>query len=342
MNASEPLPITMPYDKYKEGTRDAIQFFDKKVQGYTDIKEIFHFISSDDSAYKVQLQNGESVNYLPTKSFSMKVNPDEVIKQGVVAADEKGRLADTIRWKYTSNFVTKDNLAFIDILAHNDWKRPICFTITVGQDNMMGLQPYLYKEGFTYHLIPFKADTAIRDQLGKTHTMVMYNNIMTKFKWGNFKNAKYLDPESTTMFYPVLLSTILDLSQNLQIDGHKDLAVKVLHKYDQEMPDIYPDMNTARNKYFLVANAYGLGDVVFANKFVNSIDNYLTDQLDYNYSVLQGSPENVDDRTVQLGLSLLNGLASIAKENRQTALASKLEAQMKSYEGKFASLIGKQ
>ena len=78
----------------------------------------------------------------------------------------------------------------MDILAHNNWKRPICFTITVGQENMMGLQPYLYKEGFTYHLIPFKPDTANRDQLGKTNSLVMYDNMMNKFKWGNFKTCE--------------------------------------------------------------------------------------------------------------------------------------------------------
>jgi len=88
-----------------------------------------------------------------------------------------------MKWKYTSNFVTKDNLAFLDILAHNNWKRPIMLYHYCRQENMMGLQPYLYKEGFTYHLIPFKPDTASRDQLGKTNTLVMYDNIMNKFKW---------------------------------------------------------------------------------------------------------------------------------------------------------------
>src|SRR3569833_3098403 len=33
MNNSEPLPITMPYDKYKEGVRDVIYFDDKKLPG---------------------------------------------------------------------------------------------------------------------------------------------------------------------------------------------------------------------------------------------------------------------------------------------------------------------
>jgi hypothetical protein len=34
MNQSEPLPITMPYDKYKDGVRDVIYFNDAKIAGY--------------------------------------------------------------------------------------------------------------------------------------------------------------------------------------------------------------------------------------------------------------------------------------------------------------------
>ncbi len=342
MNESEPLPIMMPYEKYKEGVRDAIQFYDKKLTGYSDVKEVYDFLLNDDTASnaKVQLQSGEYVNYLPTKNFKINVNPDEVIKNGVIPASQRSLLADTMKWKYPSNFVTKDNLAFIDILAHNNWKRPICFTITVGQENMLGLQQYLYKEGFTYHLIPFKVDTANRDQLGKTNNMVMYDNIMNKFKWGNYKTAKYLDPESTTMFYPVILSTVIDLTQNLSLQGDKAKALNVLHKYDQEMPDIYPFVDVARSKYYLVANAYHLGDIGYANRYVNSIEAYLVDQLDYNYSQLQNSPDNIDTRTVQLGLSLLNGLNQLAKENHQTAISNKLQAQIKDYEGKFKSIMG--
>lgn len=342
MNESEPLPITMPYDKYKEGVRDAIQYYDKSIVGSTDLKEVFDFITSDEDAAKVELQDGSKVNYLPTKSFKLNINADQLIKDGVITAEQKSRVIDTMKWKYTSNFVTKDNLAFMDILAHNNWQRPICFTITVGQENMMGLQPYLYKEGFTYRLIPFKPDTANRDQLGKTNSLAMYDNIMNKFKWGNYKTAKYLDPESTTMFYPVILSTMLDLTQNLIQDGHKDLALKVLHKYDAEMPDIYPFIDLARSKYYLVATAYVLNDFAFANRYVNSIDTYLTDQLDYNYNQLQKDASGVDPRAVQMSMQIINGVSQLAKENHQTAIAAKLDKQLKDYESKFAPIMGKQ
>jgi hypothetical protein len=63
-------------------------------------------------------------------------------------------------WTFNGKYVTKDILAMMDILAHNNWKRPIYFATTVPDDNLMGLGKYLYSEGFANRLLPLKADTA--------------------------------------------------------------------------------------------------------------------------------------------------------------------------------------
>jgi hypothetical protein len=342
MNQSAPLPITMPYDKYKEGVRDVIYYNDAKIAGYTDVKEVFDFITSDDKSMQGQNQGGESVNYLPTKKFKLKINADDVIKNGVITADQKSKLDTAMQWTYTSNYVTKENLAILDMLAHNNWKRPICFTTTIGSSNLIGLQPYLYKEGFTYRLIPFKADTANQDQLSKTNSLVMYDNMMNKFKYGNFKTAKYLDHESTNMFYPVLLTTFLDLARNLEKEGHPDLALKVLHKCDDVLPDLNPYIDVAGRKLFMAQIAYRLGDPKLGNKIVNAIDSFLTDQLNYNYYQLQNGGGNINLRDVQIGLQVLNGIAEFSKAGHQDALSNKLSAQLKDYATKFSSVLGKE
>ena len=339
MNQSAPLPITMPYEKYEEGVRDVIYFDDKKIPGFVDVKDIFDFITSDDKRTQVQYQNGEYGNYLPTKSFKITVNPDTILKYGVITPDQKNKLDTILKWKYTSNYITKENLAMIDILAHNNWKRPICFTTTIGQENLIGLQPYLYKEGFTYHLIPFKPDSTNKDQLAKINSLVMYNNLMTKFKYGNMKNARYLDHESTTMFYPVLITTFFDCAQGLIKDGHPDLALKILHKYDQVMPDFNPGLEVVDRKIFLSQTAYQLHDIVLGNKFVNSAVSYITDQLDYNYSLLQNNSGELSSRDVQYNISFINALVGITEENHLTALNNSLKAQLKGYESKFASIL---
>ena len=341
MNASAPLPITMPFDKYKEGVRDIMYYNDAKIPGSVEVKDVFDFLTSDDNRAKLKYQNGDSMNYLPTKNFKLTVNADEVIKNGVVSADQKSRLTDTMEWKYAGNYITKDHLAMLDILAHNGWKRPICFTTTMSTESMFGLLPYLYKEGFVYHLIPFKPDPAVTDQAGKTNSLVMYNNIMNKFKFGNYKHAKYLDNVSSSQFYLSMEITFNDLAHGLIKDGRTDMALNAIHKFDEKMPDINPDIDTAAHKFFLAQTAYKLDDIKLGNRYIKSVDNFITDQLDYNYALLQDNKEGIDSRTVQLGMQLLNGMTDSAKSSHQTELSNHIAEQLKDYENKFTALVGK-
>ena len=342
MNESAPLPITMPYEKYEEGVRDVIYFDDKKIPGSVEVKDVFDFITSDNKEMQVQYSSGDFGNYLPTKNFKITVNAADVIKNNVVSPEQQSRIAPTIEWKFTSNYITKENLAMLDILAHNNWVRPICFTTTIGQENLIGLQQYLYKEGFAYHLMPLKPDTSTKDQLGKTNSLVMYNNMMNKFRYGNFKNARYLDHESTTMFYPVMVTTFQDLADGLIKDGHPDLALKALHKFDEVMPDFNPGLEVADRKIFMAQTAYSLHDPALGNKLVNSIDYYITDQLDYNYNILQSNSGSLNTRDIQYGISFINGLVGMTADNHQTALNNKLKSQLKDYESKFSSIMSRQ
>jgi hypothetical protein len=339
MNQSAPLPITMPYDKYKEGVRDIIYYSDAKLPGYVNIKEIFDFVTSDDKSMQGQSQGGDYVNYLPTKNFAIPVNADEVIKAGVIKPEQRSKLTTSVDFTYTSNYLTKENLAIIDILAHNNWKRPICFTTTIGNDNLIGLQPYLYKEGFTYHLIPFKADTANHDQLSKTNSLVMYDNMMNKFKYGNFKTAKYLDHESTGMFYPVMLTTFLDLTQSLIEEGENEKALKLLHKYDEVLPELNPYIDVAGRKLFLAQAAYHLGDTKLGNKIAGNINAYLLDELDYNAYLIKNNKDGVNVRDIRIGLQILNGLAEYTKTANQTELNNKFDAELKGYVSTFSSVL---
>ncbi len=342
MNASEPLPITMPFDKYKAGTRDVIYYNDGKIAGPVELKTVFDFITSDDPQFKATYQDGSTANYLPTKNLRLTVNADEVVKNGVITPDQKSQLAEVMEWKYPANFVTKDNLAMLDILAHNDWKRPVCFTAFMPSSSMFGLQQYLYKEGFVYHLIPFKTGEEVSGGV-KTNSLVMYNNVVNKFKFGNFKQARYLDNVSAQQFYPNMVATFHELAEGLIKDGHRDMALKAIHKFDEKMPDIDPDIDTATQKYFLAQTAYKLDDMKLGDKYLKSIDNYITDQLDYNYAMLKNNNgEAMDPRTIQIGMQLLNSMADTTRSKNETAFSDQLQAQLKDYENKFAVLMNRQ
>jgi hypothetical protein len=169
----------------------------------------------------------------------------------------------------------------------------------------------------------------------------MYDNVMNKFRFGNYKTARYLDHESTNMFYPVLVTTFLDLARGLERDGHPDLALKALHKYDAVLPDLFPYIDIAGRKLFMAQIAYRLHDVALGNKIVNGIDRHLTDQLDFNYYQLKNNGTNLNLRDVQISLEVLNGMARYTTGAGQNQLSNKFNAQLKDYEAKFAGVLGR-
>ncbi len=341
MNESAPLPITMPNDKFKQGVRDVLYLNDRNIPGSTELKEVFDFLTSDNPQAKVQYQNGESDNYMPTQKLKMTINADDLVKTGTIPATEKDRVLPVMEWKYNSKYVTKDNLAMMDILAHNNWKRPVYFSITVGSENLMGLDKFLYDEGFANRLLPLKPDTTAAAG-ENANTLIMYNNMMTKFKWGNMKNARYLDHESLTMFYHIIVKQFISLADHLIKEGHPDLAKNVLHRFDDVMPDLYPYTDEAAQKYYLIEDAYKINDMQFGNAWAAKVDNYLIDVLSYNAKQLAANnTDAVQQREVQLSMSVLNALVNLTKEHNQTALNAKYSAQLKDYEGKLSSVLGR-
>ncbi|MCJ8211645.1 DUF2723 domain-containing protein [Mucilaginibacter sp. RS28] len=341
MNTSAPLPITMPNEKFVAGVRDVLYLNDRNLPGSIELKEVFDFVTSDSQDAKIQYENGESDNYLPTQNFKITNNPDEVVSTGTVPAQLKDKIDPVMSWKYPSRYLTKDNLAMIDILAHNNWKRPVYFAITVGNDNMIGLDKYLYNEGFAYRLMPLKPDTAAQP-LEVTNTLTMYNNMMNKFKWGNMKHARYLDHESTVMFYPLIMKQFSTLSDHLVAEGHTDLAKNLLKRFDEVMPDLYPYTEVSARKFYMVESGYKAGEPQLANKWANELDTYLDAVLSYNSDLLKDNADGVNTHDVQLCMSILNGLVGLTKDNQQTALSAKLDKQFKDYESKLSSILARQ
>nr|WP_294796329.1 DUF2723 domain-containing protein [uncultured Mucilaginibacter sp.] len=334
MNDSAPLPITMSNEQFKTGVRDVLYYNDEKIAGAVELKEVFDFMLSDRKETKLQYQNGEETNYLPTKNLKITVNKDDVLKSNTVPAAMQNRLTDTMTFTYPGGYVAKDNLALMDILTHNNWKRPIYFTVTAPNSVMLGLDKYLYSEGFAMRLLPLKPDTSATAGESVNST-AMYNNMMTKFKWGNIKTAKYLDHESLTMFYPLINRLYLNLIEGLMKDGKTAEAKLALNKYMTELPSFIPVQEAAIRKYYMADVAYKLGETATGDKLATLIDDYLVNSLTFNYTQFKDGKTGLDNNDIQLGLSLLNGLVGTTKNYNKTGLSKKYEAQLKDFSSKF-------
>ncbi len=327
INEADPLPITMSNDKFVQGVRDVIRYYDYKFAEPIELENLFDVLTSDNDNDKVQMQDGSRENILPTKSFKITINPQEVLATKTVSAALKDSITPVMQWTYNKAYVTKTELAMLDILAHNNWKRPIYFAVTVPSSNYIGLEKYLYNEGFAYRLVPLKAPAAdsTQDEPDRVNTDQMYNNIINKFKWGNMKNARYLDPESTRMI-ATIIKTFNTLASKLLAEGRTEEAKKVLNKSMEVVPDQNNQFYFVLHRYYTADLLYKVNETAEANKLVT----YTADYIDKELTFL-GGQSSPDMNNIQLGVSVMNELIKITEANKQTALNTQLK-------NKFAAL----
>ena len=337
VNQAKGLPISMPDEKFVLGVRDVMGYQDYQVQGPVELKNLFEILTSENDADKATYQDGSKENFLPTKNFKITVDPQQIISSGTLSADKKDMLAPTMEWSYNKNYVTKTELALLDILAHNDWKRPIYFAITVPSDNYIGLDNYLYNEGFAYRLLPLKqpvvTDSTTQEKPELTNTEVMYTNMMTKFKWGNMKKASYLDPESLRMSFTIINHFNI-LAENLYKEGRIEEARKALLKCMEVVPDENYSLNFTIRKYYMANLLYKVKEPGKANELISNTATYVEDQLNY-LSAIAKTKENLNSREIQLGLYVMGEMIKLTQQNGQKDLNKKLQARYSSMESKF-------
>ena len=180
---SEPIDISWASDKYNLGKRDYLPYYDRGVKGSVELKELVDFMGSDKAEAKARTNSGEEINYFPTKNIRLTIDSAQVIANGVVSPENADKIVKTMEWSIGGSYLMKNDLMILNILANNNWKRPIYFATTVGSDNYLNLEPYFQLEGLAYRVVPIRTEVAQQEIVpGRVEVDKMYNNVMNKFK----------------------------------------------------------------------------------------------------------------------------------------------------------------
>ncbi|SJZ82776.1 Amino acid transporter [Chitinophaga eiseniae] len=294
VNQSAAVPMSWTPDKYQGETRNYIRFFDPgNIPADRDfpLKDIMDFMGSDDEHSKINTQDGGAENFLPTRNLFIPVNKDEVLKYGVVNAKDADKILPKVPIKVTKSYLLKNDLAVYDIIATNNWKRPIYFTSPTD----LGLNDYLQTDGLAYHLVPLPKPTAT-DPLGmdiNANIGVMYENLMHKFAFGGAQTVgTYFDePNRKMLMYLRQSFTRLSVAMT-QGGAAKDSAIAVLAYMDKNVKEVnFPyAMTTPGNmhNYTSLQTVYAhyiAGDYKRGDELSNQIIKDCQQQLRYYQSL---------------------------------------------------------
>ncbi|MBF45593.1 MAG: hypothetical protein CMD38_04900 [Flavobacteriales bacterium] len=301
-----PIPSSMSWEKYKQGTRDYIIIKDNK-KGYVEVEDVVNFISSDNDKTKGFTRNGEKANYCPTNKLKITIDKDDVIKKGVVPESYRSRIVDEIKWELKGNGFGKNEMMVLDILANFNWERPIYFAITVGSGNFMGLEKYFQLEGLAYRFVPYLAKSN-DGQTGEIACDIMYDNLINKFKWGNMQDPSiYLDETNMRMTMN-FRNNFSRLSDALIQKEEYDKAEIVLDKCLEIMPHKAIPFN-----YFnlpIAEGYYKIGKMEKASEVVSILIETYFDELDYYNSIDEKLLNNMQ-RDFQIANQIISSMYNL-------------------------------
>lgn len=312
--SSDAVPFDRSEIKYRQGTRDAIILDGRrnKKGNYIDIKDAMD-ICFDDS--KTTLGgNGKQMNYLPTNKFRLKADSARLVTNGTVRPEDAHKIVD-VEWTIGKQYLYKASLMVLDMLAHNNWERPIYFAVTTGGDAYIGLEQYFQLEGLAYRLVPVKHKKANNPNIeGGIASDIMYDNMMNKFQWGNMDDTTgvYMDETNRRMVVNLRLQ-FNNLASELIEEGKGAQALKALDK----CVDVMPEKNIPYDRVMLA-----LVDSYLKLGMSDSLINTNLSQEDKQIAKLHGEKIAVRlfeilEEDLNYYMSLDNNFASVIQKSKE-------------------------
>ncbi|OIQ29404.1 MAG: hypothetical protein BM564_06825 [Bacteroidetes bacterium MedPE-SWsnd-G2] len=247
---SAPIPSQLTHSQYSYGTRDYIM--KREISKDTlPIDRFMTWVSSENPKTKlkyVMAQEGEDVsaypsqllnsNYFPTENVRIPVDKQSVLEHGIVKPEDADLIVPHIDIRIKGGALYKNRLLMLDVVANNNWERPIYFSGgSFGDDDYIWMKDYLQLDGLCYKLVPIKTPVSRANpyDMGRVDSDLMYEKVMS-WEWGNSGSDEIYHDVETRRNGITYRGNLARLIEKLINEGQLDKAEKVADLAMEKMP----------------------------------------------------------------------------------------------------------
>jgi hypothetical protein len=333
---SAPLPVTLPQKKYYDGINNQI-FIVEKTKDPVDIATVIDWVKSENKGTKVQVSSSELLDIIPTRTIRIPVDKSIVIASGTVKPQDSAKIVPYIDIKLKGNSILKSQLIVLDILAHNNWQRPVYF-VTGYHNDALGLEEYFQLEGLAFRLVPVKSPNKSWLDYGRIDPDILYDNMIKKFVWGGAKekgvNIDY--NHKRTLIVVKARMNYARLAKALIAEGKNERALEVLD-YCMEMLPIEklsydPYVADVIEAYF----AAGANEKALA--LCQAMTVYYYGHLDYYLKQNQYIIRSAEFE-IQTAIQYTSRVANACKENGKPELSEEINKKLEDYYTSYIKII---
>jgi hypothetical protein len=290
---SDGLPISFTHDQYV-GDKLDYAIHNPKTEARWNLKDLLNFIASDDPRTIVEMQNGQKIHFYPTNKVRIPIDKNAIIRNKVVSPKDYDSIVPFIDIEIKGQALYKNRLMMLDVLANNNWKRPIYFTGgSFGDDDYLWMKDYLQLDGMVYKLVPLHTpipkDGSPLD-MGRIDSDKMYD-IAMKWDWGNGNlTTIYHDPETrkNSISYRTNLARLMEQQIN---EGKIDKAKKIIDLAMQKMPLQYYGYYSLVDPF--AGGYYEVGEKAKARKLLDDLMTKYKENLTFYHGLSAGEQSNI-------------------------------------------------
>ena len=322
---SERLPLTLTPEQYNKGINEYTPIFER-VQSAVELKEAIEFIADERDQTKVPMQSGEKINYLPTKKLKLTVDRDAVIRSGIVPKELEHLIVDVIEWEVTQGGLYKNDLMLLDLIASNNWQRPIYFANPNSVSKVFNVDKYCHMEGLVYKFMPVLAPEYYKN-MGGVYAKGSYDLLVNKARWGNVESPKVTIDRESFRNAAIAKQSYMRLAQALLNEGKADSAVIALDKSLEFFPHKKVPFDYFMLPWIDIYFEAGANDKALG--VMESLAERYLDDLKY-YTSLKGKYLQYYDTNMQEAMAVLQRLSETARKRGLKDFQQKMDDALSS------------
>nr|WP_298994446.1 DUF2723 domain-containing protein [uncultured Allomuricauda sp.] len=346
---SNPIPSQLTHDKYHYGSRDAI-YHQPITDNRWSIKDFINWVGSDKPQTKLKYlfeKQGADLSqypegtldivYYPTNKIRIPVNKQNVLESGLVKEKDADLIVDYIDVDLPQSALPKNRILMLDLIANNDWKRPIYFSGgSFDKAEYIWMKDYLQLDGLVYKLVPIRTENRNSFEMGRIDSDLMYD-IVKKWDWGNSGSTEiYHDPQTRSQGLS-FRSNLARLTETLiaqnEIEKAKDVINIAMTNLPFEYFGFYAFVEPFVDGYFKV------GETEKARELYEKLRKVYQERLGYYAAApLDEQYEKIDDILSDMQAYRRN--IDILIENDDRDYAEKETITFNTFIDKFSQFVG--
>lgn len=177
----------------------------------------------------------------PSANLYLPIDKQKIVSSGLFK-DSIINIVDAIPLRAPNpKYLTKDDIAILDIISSNIYDRPVYFAVTCKDDKLMGLNDYMQLEGMALRIVPIKSQSDRSLGIygfGRVANDKLFDNVMNKWKFGGFEKKKMFVDRSYLAAVQGMRLTMLRSAFAAFTANDTTKAVAITKKYFESFPNM--------------------------------------------------------------------------------------------------------